>query len=272
MRYPAVGSDIDATACYDRQLWNAIGMCTRHAGAPKEPAICQIKTLKGMRHKVKTVMGTSEREIFHTQTTPMYGSGQGSGAGGTNWHTHNEVILKAYTKFHPPFKMSGPDSSKEVDQAGVSFVDDNTLLHSFPPVTPTQQMLQKSEDAMKTWQAMMTINGGSLKFKKCHNNVISHNFDTFQYHKGPKYLGIPKLKPQSKIHGSCTMVCPESNEITHITTVDPSKGHRLLRVRLAADRNCLDEFYFRCQQSRKMAGRLENSAATPQDAFMIYQF
>ena len=272
MRYPAIGSDIDATACYDRQLRNAIGICTRHIGAPKEAAICQIKTLKGMKHKVKTAIGTSEREIYHTPETPMYGSGQGSGAGGTNWHSHNEVIIQTYTKFHPPYKMYGPDTSKQIDQAGVSFVDDNTLLHSFLPFISLPQMLLKCKDAIATWQALMIITGGCLALEKCHNSIISHNFNTFQYSKRSKYMGLPRLHTATEISGTCMVQSPDGNTSTEIKTIDPNKGHRLLGVCLAADGNCTDEYNFRKHQSRKMAGRLDNSNATPQDAFMIYQF
>ena len=66
IRHPAIGSDIDASACYDRQLRNCIALCTRHAGATKEAARCQIETLKIMKHKVKTALGTSTKEMFHT--------------------------------------------------------------------------------------------------------------------------------------------------------------------------------------------------------------
>ena len=46
IRKPAANIDIDAEACYDRQLRNSISMCMRSLGAPKEAAECQIRTLE----------------------------------------------------------------------------------------------------------------------------------------------------------------------------------------------------------------------------------
>ena len=188
MRYPAVGSDINASACYDRQHRNAISLCTCHAGVPKRKQryaklrlwkVCGTKSKQRWAHPTK-------RYFIHQWPQCTDQARVVELAGGTNWHCHKEVIFKTYAQFHPPLTMSGPDTSKEVDQAGVSFVDNNTLLHSFPPTTPTQQMLNKSQEAIGTWQAMMTITGGSLALPKCHNLLLSHNFNTFKYCKGSK--------------------------------------------------------------------------------------
>lgn len=53
MWWLAIGSDIDAQACYDRQLRNLIALCTRYLGVPKEAAECQVQTLLHMHQKVK---------------------------------------------------------------------------------------------------------------------------------------------------------------------------------------------------------------------------
>ena len=239
--------------------------------SPKSCSQCQVRTLLHMKHRVKTGVGLSTEYIHHTEDSPMYGSGQGSGAGGANWHGHNEVILKAYQDFHPPRKLHGPDPDKTVEQAGVSFVDDNTLFLSFLPSTSVRAMLDKCQIAISTWQALMEITGGSLALPKCHNMLIKYIFDTFRYHKGPKYLGIPRLMRTSDFRESCTIRTTEG-ELVQIQTVEPDEGQRLLGVRIAADGGFKDKHKHRVKQARQMAGKLTNSAATPQDAFMIYSF
>ena len=124
--------------------------------------------------------------------------------------------------------MTGPDPSKQIEQAGVSCVDDNTLLHSFPPTTPMQEMLNKSQYAIGTWQAMMTA--CSLALEKCHNFFLRYNFNTFRYNKKSKYMGLPELTTAKDIQGQCLVQSPDSADLTEIRTIEPSVGKRLLGV------------------------------------------
>ena len=54
--------------------------------------------------------------------------------------------------------------------------------------------------------------------------------------------------------------------------MQPTAGHRLLGVCLAADGNLKDENIFRREQAETQAGRLQNLSASPHDAYMIYPF
>ena len=66
MRMPAVGIDIDASACFDRQLRNLIGPLNQQSGATKEMNQCQTITLQEMKHRVKIAQGVSEDSFHHT--------------------------------------------------------------------------------------------------------------------------------------------------------------------------------------------------------------
>ena len=85
-------------------------------------------------------------------------------------------------------------------------------------------------------------------------------------------MGLPELKSIKDIEGRCLVLWPDGTGATEIRVIEPSSGQRLLGVRLAADGNCTNKFKFCLTQSKTMAGLLDNSAATPTDAFMIYQF
>ena len=61
----------------------------------------------------------------------------------------------------------------------------------------------------------------------------------------------------------------EATEIT-IKRQEASKGTRLLGVQAAADANFRDEYKYRLDQSRKLAGRLKIAPGDHQDAWMIY--
>ena len=76
--------DIDAKACFDNQIRNLIGINNRRLGADKNIVRCQTETLEKMEHRVRIHQGVSKKSISHTSSTPIYGSGQGSGAGVVN--------------------------------------------------------------------------------------------------------------------------------------------------------------------------------------------
>ena len=143
---------------------------------------------------------------------------------------------------------------------------------AIPSSTSSESMLDKCQTALQTWQACMQIMGGNLELSKCHISVLQFHFDTFTYHRGPNFLGIPQLKQASEISGKCIIENDNGSGQVEIGIVNPNKGYRLLGVRLVLDGNLDDEFKFRSEKSRTMAGLLTNSAATPQDAYMIYTF
>ena len=92
------------------------------------------------------------------------------------------------------------------------------------------------------------------------------------YHKSRLLLSIPRVLSTSNISKKCLLETDTGSDPVTIQTIDPTKGHRLLGVRLALDGNFQDEFIYRSNQSRRMAGCLANSSATIQDAYMIYSF
>ena len=271
MRIPSIGVDVDASACFDRQLRNLIGALNRRSGAPKEMNQCQTRTLGQMTHKVKTAQGVSDGAFQHSKDRPIFGSGQGSGAGVPNWHSHNETIISAYKEFHPGITMTTPGGTTTVDQHVVSFVDDNTLLDDCSPDVTPEEMFRQAAAILGTWQILMWITGGAVELPKCYLSLMAYDFDTYSLKKHGRQRGIPILKTVEALPGDCTLTADGGTKVT-IQKVQPTTGHRLLGVRLAADGNFNDEYTHRCQQAQTQAGRLLNSTATPHDAYMIYTF
>ena len=271
MRIPAISIDVDASACFDRQLRNLIGITNRRTGATKEMNQCQTKTLEKMKHHVKIAQGVSTDSFQHSTDNPVFGSGQGSGAGVPNWHSHNEAIIATYKKYHKGITMSTPDNQVTVTQDVVSFVDDNTLNEGCEPTATSEDMHLASSEALGTWQTLMDFTGGAVELPKCYLSLMAYNFNTYSLRDHGRQRGIPVLKTVEQLPGSCVLQGTDGKPVT-IKKVQPTDGHRLLGVRLAADGNFKDEFIYRREQAETIAGRLTNSNATSQDAYMIYAF
>ena len=115
MQIPSMGIDVDASAYFNRQLRNLIGPLNQRSGATTEMNRCQTLTLQGMKHQVKIAQGVSDGFFMHTEDTPVFGSGQGSGAEVPNWHSHNETITSTYKEFHKGITMATPDGDTAVE-------------------------------------------------------------------------------------------------------------------------------------------------------------
>jgi hypothetical protein len=103
--------DNDASACYDRILVHLGMMAARRCGMPENALLVHAGTLQHMRYRVKTTYGLSE-------DSPLYGTGQGSGASPAIWLTlvvilmnTLERIVRARITFH------SPDSAYRHDRA-----------------------------------------------------------------------------------------------------------------------------------------------------------
>ena len=271
MRTPSIGIDVDASACFDRQLRNLIGPLNRRSGAPKEMNQCQTLTLQRMKHQVKIAQGVSKDSFTHTSETQIFGSGQGSGAGVPNWHSHNETIIATYADYHPGITMTSPNNAVTIVQNVISFVDDNTLMVACPPTASAELMHSRAAAALTTWQRIMDITGGAVELEKCFLSFMAFNFDTYSLRQYGRKRGIPVLQTIEQLPGSCDLPNANGDNVS-IQKVQPTDGRRLLGVRLSTDGNLKDEFVFRREQAETQAGRLYNSAATPQDAYMIYAF
>ena len=145
--------------------------------------------------------------------------------------------------------MIGPDTSKSVPQSGISFVDDNTLLHSFSFTATFLNMIQKCARSLYTWQTCMLITGGRLTPHKCNLSLLRFEFNTFAYHKSKHFLGMPRIHTTQDITEQCLMDSDTGEDPIAIKQIEPSQGHRLLGIRLTLDGNFKDEFTFRKNQA-----------------------
>jgi hypothetical protein len=121
--------DNDATGCYDR-IVTSIGMLAcRRLGMP-EPAIrCQADTLRQMKYSVKHRYGVSESYYESTDTEPLFGTGQGSGASPAIWLGVVVILLNALDRILsedniPGLQFSDPWNKFSENWRLGAFVDD----------------------------------------------------------------------------------------------------------------------------------------------------
>ena len=74
----------DAKSCYDRILASIASLSSRHHGMSHAICLIMAHTLEEAEYRVKTFLKTTDG-YKNTSTTPIYGTGQGSGCSPGIW-------------------------------------------------------------------------------------------------------------------------------------------------------------------------------------------
>ena len=110
-----------------------------------------------MKHRTRIQHGVSKESISHSDEMPLYGSGQGSGAGVINCHGNNEFRISMYDNTQPRYVMKSPDARNEQIQQGVSFFYDNKLIQTFLAHTTTTDTLKGSTESINFWKRELKL-------------------------------------------------------------------------------------------------------------------
>ena len=93
-KIPGILSANDAKSCYDRILHFATYVSLRRVGVPKEAIISMIKTIRLMKHKVRTAHGDSFKTYGGDEFGDPHGALQGNAAGPAIWALVSSPLLQ----------------------------------------------------------------------------------------------------------------------------------------------------------------------------------
>ena len=183
--------DNDATGCYDRIVTSLGMIACRRLGMPENAIRCQAETLRHMTYAVKHVYGVSSLQYESTDTEPLFGTGQGSGASPAIWLGLVVILLNALDRMSSEDEIPGlefVDPWNDIAEAWRvgAFVDDTNqgVLDPHGVLSPSE-LVEKLRQAGQLWETLLHISGGCLNLAKCSW--------TLQYWKWQK--GRPMLEP-----------------------------------------------------------------------------
>jgi hypothetical protein len=118
---------------------------------------------------VKTVYGISEDNYHGTALSPLFGTGQGSGASPAVWLSLVVILLQTLDRLIPDrtnfSSLSGDISHTRLSDAFV----DNTFL-SFTSSSDSidiDDLITRLEKVAQTWEHLLYLSGGKLNLAKC---------------------------------------------------------------------------------------------------------
>jgi hypothetical protein len=258
--------DNDASACYDRNIV-ALGMlAARRCGMPEQSVNTHATCLQHMRYSVKTQHGISGDTYQGTLHSPLFGTGQGSGASPAVWLTLVVTLMNTMDRLITPrMNFLSPDTTQRHSRLIDAFVDDTSLGFTDSTGSQTLQNLTDSlTNIAQTWEKLLSLSGGSLNLKKC---------SWYALHWTWAKNGQPTLSKIEPHHKDLTLTTQGQDEKppTTITRCDTDTATRILGVYLSPDGDFSTQLKILKKKADTLAHRLRSPRLTPQDILTFHR-
>ena len=269
----------DAIGCYDRIVPSLSDVAMQRKGCPKGITRCHTITQKNMVHRIRIAAGVSEgflrfalKELIHYAGNHISfiegrtgGVGQGGGGGPMAWIAIIDVMIETYRKMATGARAEDPINLHSLTYWLVSYVDDNTLVMSFPKSKMTGlEILEKMTKNLRTWQRLLQVTGGDIDLEKSKWCIMQWRFSTT--------WGVPQLESVKTFEGTIGITSPitTSGKIDKLTRMEPWEADRVLGLRLPMTGSMTKEYNYRLQQTKMLAKKLYNAPFSHQEAYQVY--
>ena len=252
----------DAAQCYDRIIPNhALLSCMSH-GMPPTAASCIGNTLKNAKYYLKTALNESSHYWTNTSSTPIYGTGQGSGISpGICCVTYSD-LFDVHAEISTGSTYTCPITSKSFTLHNVGFVDDTTTStcdHSSTHPLPSSQLITSIQTDLQNWSNLLHISGGALEFSKTELFVLNWQFNT---------NGTPYLLPSDQF--TISLSSPMSNQHHSISSTSPHQFYKLLGFHLSPSLSMNKQYQILHSKAHKLANAIAGSSVTRREAYLAY--
>ena len=166
----------DATACFDRILVHLLSLCIRSFGMPKKLTKILGELLKMARYAIKTGIGISEETYQHSDTSPAFGSGQGSAASAQGWTKIVSKLFDLHDKYGHGCKYADPWKMYTAIITMLGFVDDNNITNNGDNWEKVEDVIKRTQHDAQLWNDLLRASGGALNLDKCFVQVLDYHF------------------------------------------------------------------------------------------------
>jgi hypothetical protein len=166
----------NATSCFDRILVHALTLCLQSYGMPKKLTTILGKILEDATYAVKIGIGISEETYQHSEASPAFGSGQGSGALAQGWGKIASNAFDAHDKFSHGCKYKDPWKICVVILGMLGYVDNNNITSNGKDGEDVQDIIKRTEHDAQLWNDLLRATGGALNLDKFLTQVLDYTF------------------------------------------------------------------------------------------------
>jgi len=178
-KQPLVLVDNDAKACYDRIIPTLATHLLNIQGLPSNISGTIHQQLINKTSNVLTGLGISSQYIQSTPSMPLYGIGQGSGAGPAVWHAHLLKMIKTMSTSHEGYHNTDPTTTITYNQLIVTFVDDTSFIIN-DSTGKIEPLVMKAESIINDWLTLLRLTGGDLSLDKTTWSLLQYETNTYK--------------------------------------------------------------------------------------------
>ena len=252
--------DCDAKGCYDRIVAPLQSIASRRLGVPKNESIFFARFWRGCEHFVCTKFGISKDSYRSTALEPLFGIGQGNGAGPAYWLSTLVVMFNVLDKICNGIRFQSPMGAKYTS-TGLGYVDDVTLCASSSidgidndeikerGEMEEEEVFEEIKKIGDAWETMLFTNGGKLELIKCFWIFVCWKW----------IRGIPVLKTPEEIKRELVIKQSEDGSEIKIPIKSGHEAPKVLGCYVAADGTWDREFGRWSTEAASFASRIKQA-------------
>jgi hypothetical protein len=244
--------DNDASSCYDRIIVGLGMLAARKCGMPSHAIRVHADALQFMQYTVKTVYGISEENYHGTSLSPLFGTGQGSGASPAVWLSLVVILLQTLDRLIPD-RVNFSSLSEDLVHTRLSdaFVDDTSLsFTSSSDDNDVNALITRLEKVAQTWEHLLYLSGGKLNLAKCSWFIVKWEWKQ----------GRPVIRPIVNTDRAVQLYHGDKvNELSLIRRTELEESTRMLGVFM----NPLGDFGYHLAQMKKKADTFATRIMSP---------
>jgi hypothetical protein len=180
-----------------------------------------------MQFHIKTALGVSREYYQDSPTTPLHGSGQGSGSASTLWLFISSIVMTIYQDLAAGMQITNADLTEKLQEWIDGYVDDTSIFTNIDETNeiPTaHRIAQQLQSNASIWERLLSATGGKLELTKCFYYILQWEFDD---------EGVPSHMSKQDLEDSGVKIHIHENgkdQPTEIKHLDCDEAHRTLGV------------------------------------------
>lgn len=252
----------DISGCFDRILAPVISLLNIKNGCPTQAVKMHATTLQKARYHLKTKLGVTENFYSHSESTPVYGNGQGAGDSPSQWCQQSAMLFELYGKENEGATVSDRWGHTRVTLPLAAFADDTNLLGNDEKREMTMESLTASaQKGFTIWNEILHATGHFMELEKCSCYLSIWDFEEDGY----AYTLSPKE------HNQHILVQDMNGSVKEIPQLTAEQSQKLLGVMRNPIGNQQDEIYRLQQKSNRLATLINLNALSATEAKMAYE-
>lgn len=233
-RVPAAAASVDAANCYDRVNHTYAALTLQAFGVPQSAVLSMLSALSHMQFSIRTAFGESPILHVGSSTAPYHGLCQGNGAAPAGWTVISLVNVCRQRSNGHFIPISSAISGTSTDLCAVLYCYDTDLFLLGDDCTTQEDLLSKLQKAVDCWAGGLSVSGGTLKLRKCHNYLVDYVPDRQMWKQTSDlssakalYLGeeqIERLSPSDAKRSLGLITCPSGSMHMQMVTLQEKCG------------------------------------------------